>query len=140
MKDYLLKFKSKEQAVAFGRMALSEKAQKLGEVSKYESAKHAEANGVGVKFVADDERGEAHTTIATHAYAIYVIGSWMRQVGEDKEGNPIMESDGLHWVLFRDLVGLKIPRGADEFIFWTSDDGKRPEDCPQVEFAEDLKQ
>lgn len=135
MKDYLLRFKSKDQAVAFGRDATSEKSRKPGEVSKYESAKHAEANGVGVKFVVDDERGEAHTTTATHAYAIYVIGPWVKQVGEGKEGNPIMESDGLHWVLIRDLEGLKVPEGADKFIFWTSDDGKRPEDCPQVEFA-----
>ena len=137
IKDYLLRFDSKEQAVTFGRGATSAKETKLGEVSRFQSAKHAEANGVGVKFVRSDEKGDAQTILATHAYAIYVIGPWVRQVGEDKEGNPITESDGLHWVLIRDLEGLKVPEGADKFIVWTSDDGKRPENCPQVEFAGD---
>lgn len=136
-KDYLLRFASKEQAVAFGRGATSDKETKRGEVSRFQSAKHAEANGVGGKFVRSDEKGDAQTILATHAYAICVIGPWVRQIGEDKEGNPIMESDGLHWVLIRDLEGLKVPEGADKFIVWTSDDGKRPENCPQVEFAGD---
>lgn len=135
MKDYLLRFKSKEQAVAFGRGATSDKENKRGEVSRFQSVKHAEANGVGGKFVRNDEKGDAQTILATHAYAIAVIGPWVRQVGEDKEGNPIMESDDLHWVLIRDLEGLKVPDGADKYIFWTSDDGKRPEDCPQIDFA-----
>lgn len=135
IKDYLLRFDSKEQAVTFGRGATSAKETKLGEVSRFQSAKHAEANGVGVKFVRSDEKGDAQTILATHAYAIYVIGPWVRQVGEDKEGNPITESDGLHWVLIRDLEGLKVPEGADKFIVWTSDDGERPEDVPQERFA-----
>ncbi len=134
-KDYLLRFDSKEQAVTFGRGATSDKETKRGEVSRFQSAKHAEANGVGVKFVRNDEKGDAQTILATHAYAIYVIGPWVRQVGEDKKGNTIMESDGLHWVLIRDLEGLKIPPGADKFIVWTSDDGPRPEDCPQDDWA-----
>lgn len=135
IKDYLLRFDSKEQAIAFGRSAISAKDAKLGEVSRFQSIKHAEANGIGVKFVANDEHGEAKTITSTHAYAIHVIGSWLKQVGEDKEGNPIMESDGLHWVLVRDLEGLKVPEGADKFIVWTSDDGDRPEDMPQDVFA-----
>jgi len=135
IKDYLLRFDSKEQAVTFGRGATSAKETKLGEVSRFQSAEHAEANGVGGKFVRNDEKGDAQTILATHAYAIYVIGPWVRQVGEDKEGNPITESDGLHWVLIRDLEGLKVPEGADKFIVWTSDDGERPEDVPQERFA-----
>ncbi len=135
IKDYLLRFDSKEQAIAFGRDATSAKDAKKDEISRFQSAKHAEANGVGVKFVRNDEKGDAQTILATHAYAIAVIGPWVRQVGDDKEGNPIMESDGLHWVLIRDIEGLKVPEGADKFIVWTSDDGERPEDMPQEHFA-----
>lgn len=135
IKDYLLRFDSKEQAVTFGRGATADKETKRGEVSRFQSVKHAEANGVGGKFVRNDEKGDAQTILATHAYAVCVIGPWVRQVGEDKEGNPIMESDGLHWVLIRDIEGLKVPEGADKFIVWTSDDGERPEDMPQERFA-----
>lgn len=135
IKDYLLRFDSKEQAIALGQGASSTKETKLGEASKYESISHARANGIGSKFVVNDEKGEPVTIKSTHAYAIAVIGSWVRQVGEDKEGNPIMESDGLHWVLVRDLEGLEVPDGAAKHIVWTSDDGERPEDMPQDHFA-----
>ena len=110
MIDYLLRFPSKEAAVMFGLQS---------------------------GFVAFDEQKQPYTTLATHTYAVVIIGPWVRQVGEDKECNPIMESDGLHWVLFRDLAGLPIPPGAEQYIFWTSEDGKRPEDCPQGKFAGD---
>lgn len=29
--------------------------------------------------------------------------------------------DGQYWGLFRDLVGIPIPEGADQFIYWASD-------------------
>jgi len=134
-KDYLLRFDSKQQAITFGQEASSAKDSKLGEASKYESIAHARANGVGSAFVVNDEKGDARTTTATHAYAIAVIGPWIRQVGENKDGTPIMESDGLHWVLVRDLEGLKVPEGAAKHIVWTSDDGDRPEDMPQDKWA-----
>lgn len=91
--------------------------------------------GLQSGFVAFDENKEPYTTLATHTYAVSIIGPWFEQVGADGEGAPIYKSDDRHWVLFRDLAGLKVPDGAEQFIFWTSDDGKRPENCPQVEFA-----
>lgn len=113
MIDYLLKFPSKEEAVQFG---------------------------LNTGFVSFDENNEPYTTLATHTYAVAIIGPWIEQTGVDGDGNPVFKSDDQHWVLFRDLVGLPIPPGAEQFIFWTSTSGKRPENCPQVEFAEDLKQ
>jgi hypothetical protein len=108
MKDYLLRFDSKEQAVEFGL-----------------------ASG----FVSFDENNEPFTTLATHTYAVAVLGPWVRQTGTDQDGNPIVESDNKHWVMFRDLVGLPIPTGAEQFIFWDSDLGPRPEDCPNMMWA-----
>ena len=113
MKDYLLKFPSKEAAVMFGLQS---------------------------GFVAFDENKEPYTTLATHTYAVAIIGPWLEQTGVDGDGNPIIKSDDQHWVLFRDLVGLPIPPGAEQFIFWTSDYGPRPENCPQTEFADNEKQ
>lgn len=108
MKDYLLKFPSKEAAVMFGLQS---------------------------GFVAFDENKEPYTTLATHTYAVAIIGPWFEQIGVDSDGNPIVKSDDKHWVLFRDLVGLPIPLGAEQFIFWTSEDGPRPENCPQLAFS-----
>lgn len=76
--------------------------------------------------------GQPFTTLATHTYAVAVIGPWLKQVGEDAEGLTIVESDNNHWVLFRDLVGLSVPEGAEPYIFWTSDGGAFPKNCPQV--------
>jgi len=104
MKDYLLNFPSKEAAVQFGLQS---------------------------GFVAFDENKQPYTTLATHTYAVAIIGPWIKITGYDAENNPIVESDNRHWVLFRDLVGLPIPSGAEQYIFWTSDDGPRPENCPQ---------
>jgi hypothetical protein len=50
--------------------------------------------------------GVVETTLATHEYALHEIGE---HNGTD------------YWVLFRDLVGLPVPEGADEFIYWASD-------------------
>jgi len=108
IKDYLLCFDSKEQAVAFG---------------------------LGAGFVGFDENKQPYTTLATNTYAVAIIGPWVKQVGEDAEGQPITESDNKHWVLFRDLAGLPVPEGADRFIVWTSDEGERPKDAPQDDFA-----
>jgi hypothetical protein len=108
MIDYLLKFDTQEQAVQFGL-----------------------DNG----FVSFDEDGNPVTTLATHTYALAVLGPWIHQIGTGQDGNPIFESDGKHWVMFRDLVGLPIPTGAEQFIFWDSDLGPRPEDCPNMMWA-----
>jgi hypothetical protein len=79
MTDYLLKFPSREVAVQFGL-----------------------ANG----FAVIDEDGNDQITLASHEYALCIIGE---HNGSD------------WWVLFRDLVGIPIPEGGDQFIFWASD-------------------
>jgi len=78
MTDYLLKFPSKSIAEQFGI-----------------------ASGYAV-----DNEGVVETTLATHEYALHIIGE---HNGAD------------YWVLFRDRVGIPIPEGADEFIYWASD-------------------
>ena len=105
MIDYLLQFPSKEEAIQFG---------------------------LNAGFVTFDENNEPYTTVATHTYALVVIGPWYEVVGLGPDDQPIVESDGLHWVLFRDLVGMQIPAGAEQYIFWISTMGPRPENCPQA--------
>jgi len=70
-----------------------------------------------------DNEGVIETTLATHEYALHQIGE---HNGTD------------YWVLFRDLVGLPVPEGADEFIFWAStSDTPRPisEEVPNIFWA-----
>jgi hypothetical protein len=95
MTDYLLKFPSKAVAEQFGI-----------------------ANGFAV-----DNGGVVETTLATHMYAMHVIGEH--------------DGDGQYWVLFRDLIGIPIPEGGEQFIHWSSASGEeRPaEGCPQVFWA-----
>jgi hypothetical protein len=78
MIDYLLKFPSKAVAEQFGI-----------------------ANGFAV-----DNGGVVETTLATHMYAMHVIGEH--------------DGDGQWWLLFRDLVGIPIPDGGEQFIHWSS--------------------
>ena len=87
----------------------------------------AQQFGIASGYAVDNE-GVIETTLATHMYALHEIGE---HNGAD------------YWVLFRDLVGLPVPEGADQFIFWSSawtvtdEDGNeipvpRPEDQPDV--------
>lgn len=120
--DYLLRFDSEEQAQQFGV-----------------------ANG----FARADKDGKVIATLATHEYALCQIGPYV-QPAPAPEDPPI--SDGKWWVLFRDLKGLDIPAGAEDFIAWASwqtevvtnpDDPAetitvprpRPLDAPQVSWA-----
>jgi len=94
---------------------------------KFPSKAIAEQFGIASGYAVDNE-GVVETTLATHEYALHEIG----------------EHNGTDfWVLFRDLVGLPVPEGADQFIFWSStwtvtdEDGNeipipRPEDQPDV--------
>jgi len=85
--DYLLKFPSRATAVQFGL-----------------------ANG----FAIIDEDGNEQITLASHEYALCIIGE---HNGSD------------WWVLFRDLVGIPIPEGGEQFIVWSSASGEqRPTD------------
>lgn len=110
MKDYLLNFPSKLEAVQFG---------------------------IQTGFVGFDENQEPVTTLATHSYAIVIIGPWIQTVGTEPDGTPIVKSDERHWVLFRDVTGdLTVPPGSEPYLHWRSDSGKpRPEDCPQDGWA-----
>ena len=94
---------------------------------KFPSKSVAQQFGIASGYAVDNE-GVIETTLATHQYALHEIGE---HNGAD------------YWVLFRDLVGLPVPEGADQFIFWSStwtvtdEDGSeipvpRPTDQPDV--------
>ncbi len=101
MKDILLKFDSKEQAVAF-----------------------AEANG----FTSVDEEDELRVIEQGEDYVFTVIGEHWTETGEtetfrDEDGteyeHPIMVSDDAWWVLFRDMADRDMTP-AEDFIIWHS--------------------
>ena len=94
---------------------------------RFDSKSTAQQFGIASGYAVDNE-GVVETTLATHQYALHEIGE---HNGAD------------YWVLFRDLVGLPVPEGADQFIFWSStwtvtdEDGSeipvpRPTDQPDV--------
>jgi hypothetical protein len=74
---------------------------------KFASKAIAEQFGIANGFAAVDEDGEVQSSLASHTHALCIIG----------EHN----GDGQYWVLFRDLVGIPIPEGGEQFIFWSSD-------------------
>jgi len=74
---------------------------------KFASKQIAEQFGIANGFAALDENGEVQSSLASHTHALCVIG----------EHN----GDGQYWVLFRDLVGIPIPAGGEQFIYWASD-------------------
>jgi len=74
-------------------------------ILKFPSKAVAEQFGIANGFAVIDESGAVVSTLATHEYALHEIG----------------EHNGLDfWVLFRDLVGLPVPEGGEQFIFWSS--------------------
>ena len=92
-------------------------------ILKFPSKAVAEQFGVANGF-AQEVNGAIVSTLATHEYALHEIG----------------EHNGSHfWVLFRDLVGIPIPEGGEQFIFWSSASGlDRPTDgvtAPSVFWA-----
>jgi len=52
-----------------------------------------------------DQSGIWYPNIASHEHALLEIGP---HNGEN------------YWILFRDLIGIDIPNGADQFIYWSS--------------------
>jgi hypothetical protein len=86
-------------------------------ILKFPSKSVAEQFGVASGYAVDNG-GVVETTLATHTYALHEIGE---HNGSD------------YWVLFRDLVGIPIPAGGEQFIYWASDsDTPRPEHQPDV--------
>ena len=73
---------------------------------KFESKQVAEQFGIANGFAAVDEEGIVQTSLASHDHALCEIG-------------PHNGSD--YWVLFRDLVGIPVPAGAEAFIYWCSE-------------------
>jgi hypothetical protein len=95
---------------------------------KFPSKDIAEQFGIANGFAVIDESGAVVSTLATHEYALHEIG----------------EHNGTDfWVLFRDLAGIPIPEGADQFIFWSSnqsiiDDAGSEISIPRPEFNPDV--
>ena len=99
MIDYLLRFPDRNAALAFG-----------------------EANGFTT---IDPETGEPTTALATHTFALAVIGDF-----HDESTTPPTLTG--YWVLFRDLIGIPVPQDAAQYIFWVSDSGTPRPSGPDV--------
>ena len=113
MKDILLKFNSKEQAVAF-----------------------AEANG----FTSVDADDELRVIEQGEDYVFTVIGEHWTETGEtetfrDETGteyeHPIMVSDEAWWVLFRDMADRDLSP-AEDFVVWHSQMTEQNEEGEEV--------
>jgi len=75
---------------------------------KFPSKEVAEQFGIANGFAQFDEvSGLVFSFLASHTHALCEIG----------EHN----GDGNFWVLFRDLVGIPVPEGGEQFIYWASD-------------------
>ena len=105
MKDILLKFDSKEQAVTF-----------------------AEDNGF-TSVVEKDGEEQVNVIEQGDDYVFTVIGEHWTETGEteewrDEDGtvhdHKIMESDEAWWVLFRDMADRDLSP-AEDFVVWHSD-------------------
>jgi hypothetical protein len=96
-------------------------------ILRFPSKSIAEQFGIANGFSVEVD-GVIQTTFASHEYALHEIG----------------EHNGADfWVLFRDLVGLPIPEGADQFIYWASnqsiiDDAGDEIFLPRPEFNPDV--
>ena len=100
MIDYLLKFPSKDIAERFG-------------ISN------------GFAYV-DEDSGKVISSMASEVHALYEIGEHFIPTGKTYSNefgteSPELKRDGQYWVLFRDLIGMPIPNGAEQFIYWSSD-------------------
>lgn len=71
---------------------------------KFPSKSAAEQFGIANGFASEVD-GEVVSNLASHEHAMCVVGDY----------------GGAWWVLFRDLVGIPVPDGADQFIYWASD-------------------
>ena len=95
---------------------------------KFPSKQVAEQFGIANGFAQVDDEGVIHTALASHTHALHEIGA---HNGSD------------YWVLFRDLIGIPIPDGGDQFIYWSSDwsvidDAGSEISIPRPEFNPDV--
>jgi len=95
---------------------------------KFPSKQVAEQFGIANGFAQVDDEGIIQTSLATHTHALHETGA---HNGSD------------YWVLFRDLVGIPIPEGGDQFIYWSSDwsvidDAGSEISIPRPEFNPDV--
>jgi len=87
-------------------------------ILRFPSKQVAEQFGLANGFAQQNEDGVIFSALASHEHALLEIGP---HNGEN------------YWILFRDLVGIPIPEGGEQFIYWASDsDTPRPEDQPDV--------
>jgi hypothetical protein len=95
----------------------------------FPSKAHAEQFGVDNGFASPDESGVVQSNLASHEHALCIIGEHFTGGNEDTPAT----GDGQYWVLFRDLIGIPIPEGGEQFIHWSSTSGDpRPTDDPTV--------
>jgi hypothetical protein len=73
-------------------------------ILRFPSKSAAEQFGVASVFASEVD-GEVVSNLASHEHAMCVVGDF----------------NGAWWVLFRDLVGIPIPAGGEQFIYWASD-------------------
>ena len=73
---------------------------------KFPSKSAAEQFGIASGFASEID-GEVVSNLASHEHAMCVVG----------------DHEGAWWVLFRDLVGIPIPDGGEQFIHWSSASG-----------------
>jgi len=97
-------------------------------ILKFPSKQVAEQFGIANGFAVIDESGAVVSTLATHEYALHEVGE---HNGSD------------FWVLFRDLIGIPIPEGGEQFIFWASNqsiinDAGSEISIPRPEFNPDV--
>lgn len=74
---------------------------------KFQDRTTAVMFGLANGFATVDDDGVEQISLASHTHALHVIGEH--------------DGDGQYWVLFRDLMGIPVPAGGEQFIFWSSD-------------------
>lgn len=101
-------------------------------ILRFPSKSAAEQFGIASGFASANENGDAVSNLASHEHAMCVVGKhWIPQPDVDGEPQPAI-GDGAWWVLFRDLVGIPVPDGAEPFIYWASNFTVLDEDGSEI--------
>jgi len=107
MTDYLLSFKTKEQAIVF--------AEQMGFTTTED-----EGNGIEVTLPLPQSENHVYTVIGEHFIPTGKTEKVRDETGMEWD-QPVMKGDGKHWVLFRDIKGDMDAEPAEDFIVWSSD-------------------